>query len=87
MKKISSFVALCLISIATFATPLFSTAVRACKATLTVTYLYPDGSVYGSYTYYGNGDTCASAMSAARARQSAIEAAVNADPSSPVHVY
>jgi len=85
MKKISSFVALCLISIATFASPLIST-VRACNAALTITYVYPDGSVYGSYTYYGSGSSCAAAMGAARARQSAVEAAVNEDPSSPIHV-
>ncbi|ETZ23377.1 hypothetical protein N824_18110 [Pedobacter sp. V48] len=88
MKKTSSFVALCLISIATFASPLISTAAKkACNAALTVTYVYPDGSVYGSYTYYGSGATCGAAMDAARARQNAVEAAVNDDPSSPIHVY
>jgi len=87
MKKISSIVALCLVSMATFAAPLSTAARKACKATLTITYVYPDGSVYGSYTYYGNGDSCADAMANARARQSAVEAGVNSDPSSPIHVY
>lgn len=88
MKKISSFVALCLISIATFASPLISlNTAKACNAALTVTYVYPDGSVFGSYTYYGTGASCADAMGAARARQAAVEAGVNADPSSPIHVY
>jgi len=86
MKKIFSFLAVSLISVATFATPLFS-ARKACNASLTVTYVYPDGSVFGSYTYYGTGSTCASAMNAARAHQSAVEAGVNSDPSSPIHVY